>query len=73
MMPNVMQAFQRQLQALKSNPMQFIMQRRFNLPNGVNVNDPNAVLNYLMQSRQIDQNTINQAYQMAQNMGYRQN
>ena len=73
MMPNMMQAFQRQLQALKSNPMQFIMQRRFNLPNGVNVNDPNAVLNYLMQSRQIDQNTINQAYMMAQNMGYRKN
>ena len=73
MMPNVMQAFQRQLQALKSNPMQFIMQRRFNLPNGVNVNDPNAVLNYLMQSRQIDQNTINQAYMTAQNMGYRKN
>ena len=73
MMPNMMQAFQRQLQALKSNPMQFIMQRRFNLPNGVNVNDPNAVLNYLMQSRQIDQNTINQAYMTAQNMGYRKN
>ena len=70
---NPMQMIQQQLQALKSNPMQFLMQRRMNLPQSVNINDPNAVLNYLVQSKQIDQNQINQAYQMAQNMGYRQN
>ena len=55
------------LQQLKSNPMQFLMQRRFNLPQGVAMNDPQAILNHLVQSGQISQQQINQAYQMAQN------
>lgn len=68
---NPMQMIRQQVQALKSNPMQFIMQRRMNLPQSVNVNDPNAILNYLVQSGQIDQNRINQAYQMANSLGRR--
>ena len=59
------------LQQLKANPMQFILQRRMNLPQNVNTSDPNAILNYLVQSGQVNQNQINQAYQMAQNMGRR--
>lgn len=55
------------LQQLKANPMQFLMQRRFNLPQGVAMNDPQAILNHLVQSGQISQQQINQAYQMAQN------
>lgn len=68
---NPMQMIRQQVQALKSNPMQFIMQRRMSLPQSVNVNDPNAILNYLVQSGQIDQNRINQAYQMANSLGRR--
>lgn len=53
------------LQQLKSNPMQFLMQRRFNLPANVG-NDPSAILNHLVQTGQVSQQQINSAYQMAQ-------
>ena len=52
------------LQSLKSNPMQFLMQRRMNLPQGMN--DPQAILNHLLQTGQVSQQQINNAYQMAQ-------
>ena len=51
------------LSQLKANPMQFLMQRRFNLPQGVAVNDPNAILNHLLQTGQITQAQVNAAYQ----------
>ena len=53
------------LQQLRQNPMQFIMQRRFNVPQGM-ANDPQAILNHLMQTGQISQDQVNRAYQMAQ-------
>lgn len=53
------------LQRLKANPVQFLLQRRFNVPANIG-NDPNAILNHLMQSGQISQQQVNQAYQMAQ-------
>lgn len=53
------------LQQLKANPMQFLMSRRFNVPQGVTT-DPSAILNHLMQTGQINQQQINNAYQMAQ-------
>ena len=57
------------LRQLKANPIQFLMQRRFNIPQNISLNDPNAILNYLVSSGQISQNQINNAYQMAQQMG----
>lgn len=54
------------LQQLKQNPMQFLMQRKMNLPQGIPMNDPQAILNHLLQTGQINQQQINQAYQMAQ-------
>ena len=59
--PSMMQM----VQQLKSNPLQFLMQRRFNVPQNV-MNDPNAILNHLLSSGQISQQQINSAYQMAQ-------
>lgn len=53
------------LSQLKQNPMQFLMQRRFNIPQGIG-SDPNAILSHLVQSGQISQNQVNSAYQMAQ-------
>ena len=53
------------LQQLKANPAQFLMQRRFNLPQNIG-NDPNAILNHLVQSGQVNQQQVNAAYQMAQ-------
>lgn len=55
------------LQQLRANPMQFLMQRRFNLPQGMN--DPNEIMQHLLSTGQISQQQINQAYQMAQRMG----
>lgn len=54
------------LQQLKANPMQFLMQRRLNLPQGISMNDPQAILNHLVQTGQVSQQQINNAYQMAQ-------
>ena len=54
------------LQALKQNPIQFLMQRKFNLPQNIPANDPQAILNHLMQTGQINQAQVNNAYQMAQ-------
>ena len=52
------------LQQLKANPIQFLMQRRMNIPQGVN--DPQAILNHLVQTGQVSQEQVNRAYQMAQ-------
>ena len=54
------------LQAFKQNPMQLLMQRRMNIPQGVPMNDPQAILNHLLQTGQVSQQQVNQAYQMAQ-------
>lgn len=54
------------LSQLKQNPVQFLMQRRMNLPQGVPTNDPQAILNHLVQTGQVSQEQINRAYQMAQ-------
>ena len=51
------------LQQLKANPMQFLMQRRMNLPQGMT--DPQAILNHLMQTGQVSQDQVNRAWQMA--------
>lgn len=54
------------LQALRQNPMQFLMQRRMKLPQNMNMQDPQAILNHLMQTGQVSQDQVNRAYQMAQ-------
>lgn len=54
------------LQQLKANPIQFLMQRRMNLPQNLPMNDPQAILNHLVQTGQVSQEQINRAYQMAQ-------
>lgn len=53
---NVIQAFQ-MLNQIKNNPMSFLSQR-FNVPNEVNVNDPNEILKHLVESNQVTQNQI---------------
>lgn len=62
MMPQMMQM----LQQFKTNPMQFLIQRRLNIPAGVPMNDPQAILNHLVSTGQVSQQQINSAYQMAQ-------
>lgn len=58
------QSMMTMLQQFKANPMQFLMQRGMNVPQGVS--DPGAIMNHLLQTGQINQNQVNAAYQMAQ-------
>ena len=60
-MNNPMQLLQN-LQQFKANPMQMLMQRRFNVPPNM-ANDPQAILNHLMQTGQVSQEAVNRAYQ----------
>lgn len=55
------------LTQLKNNPLGLLRQRGFNIPD--NLNDPNAIIQHLMNSGQINQQTYNQARQMAQQFG----
>ena len=51
---------------LKSDPIGFLMQRKFNVPASM-ANDPQAILNHLLQTNQVSQQQVNAAYQqMAQ-------
>ena len=53
------------LQQFKQNPMQMLLQRRLNVPQNM-MSDPNAIMQHLLQTGQINQQQVNQAYQMAQ-------
>ena len=66
MMMNSMNAIMGMLQQFKQNPMQFLVQRKLNITQGVSMNDPQAILNHLLSTGQISQQQINQAYQTAQ-------
>ena len=64
-MPNIMQM----LNQFKANPAQMLLQRRLNVPQTM-MNDPDAILNHLLQTGQINQAQVNNAYQTAQQMGF---
>lgn len=55
------------LSQLKSNPLGLLRQAGFNVPD--NVNNPQAIIQHLMNSGQISQSQLTQAQQMAQNFG----
>lgn len=47
-------------QTLRQNPMQVLAQR-FNIPQGLNLNDPNAIIQHLINSGQVSQQQVNNA------------
>ena len=53
-------------QQFRMNPMQMLAQR-FNIPQGVNTNDPNAIIQYLLNSGQISQGQLNSMMNMRNN------
>ena len=53
------------LQQLKANPMQFLIQRKFNVPANI-ASDPTAIVNHLLSTGQVSQQQVNNAYQAAQ-------
>ena len=56
------------LQQVKADPAAFLRQHGFNIPQNVNLHDPNAIINSLMQSGQIPNNRYQQAMRMLQGM-----
>jgi hypothetical protein len=54
------------INSLKSNPVAFLGRMGVSIPQGMN--DPNQILNQLMQSGRFSQQQINQAYQQARQM-----
>lgn len=55
------------LSQFKANPVQFLMQKKLNVPSDI-ANDPQAIINHLLKTGQVNQNQLNQAYQMAQRL-----
>lgn len=58
---NIVQMFQ----TFMRNPAQMLAQRGINIPQNI-MNDPNAIMQHLMSTGQINQAQYNQAQQMAQ-------
>ena len=52
------------VQQFRSNPMQFLLQRRLNVPQNI-MGDPAAIVNHLLSTGQITQDQVNRAYQTA--------
>lgn len=48
------------LQQLQSNPME-MLSKKFKLPQDINVNDPNAIIQHLMNTGQVSQQAYNNA------------
>lgn len=53
------------LKALQNNPVQFLMQRKFNIPQNI-ANDPNAIIQHLMNTGQVSQDVYNRAIKTAE-------
>lgn len=53
-------------QQLRSNPMQ-LLARRFNIPQNINLNDPNAITQHLLNTGQVTQEQYNNANNMRNN------
>lgn len=64
-MNNINQLMQ-MYQQLKSNPMQ-MLGRRFNLPQGMNMNNPNDIIQHLLNTGQISQQQVNNVMGMQNN------
>lgn len=59
-----MNGFMGQFRGFMQNPMQYMMQKRLNIPQQYQ-NDPNAAIQYLMNNGQMSQSQYNQLQQMA--------
>ena len=51
---------------LRQNPMS-ILTKRFNIPDTVDMNDPNAIIQHLINTNQVSQTQVNNCMQMKNN------
>lgn len=58
------------LSQLQQNPLGFLAQRKLNIPQNI-ANDPNKIIQHLMNTGQISQDAYNNAIKQAQNMGFK--
>ena len=62
MQNNIAQMYQQFMQNREA-----MLRNRFNIPNGVNINDPNAIIQHLLNTGQVSQGSVNQVMQMRNN------
>ena len=60
--------FQSQFNNFMQNPMQFLLQKKINIPQQY-ANDPHGAVQYLLNNNQMSQENLNKIMQVAQNMG----
>lgn len=60
--------FMNQFNQFKQNPMQFLMNRRVNIPEQF-ANDPHGAVQYMLNNGQMTQEQLNSLTQIAQRMG----
>ena len=60
--------FMNQFNAFKQNPMQFLMQRKVNIPQQF-ANDPHGAVQYMLNNGQMSQQQLNNLMQTAQRLG----
>jgi len=61
---NMKQELIAKYQQLRQNPMQMLSQK-YNIPSNMNLNNPDEIIQYLMNTKQISQTQYNQMRQMA--------
>jgi hypothetical protein len=61
-MTNILQAYQQ----FRSNPMQMLMQK-YNIPQNINANNPNDIIQHLLNTGQVSQQQINALQGMRNN------
>lgn len=61
-MNNIIQAYQQ----FRSNPMQMLMQK-YNIPQGIDTSNPNAILQHLLNTGQVSQQQVNALQGMRNN------
>lgn len=49
---------------LQSDPVSFLKNMGFNIPGGLDVRNPNAIINYLVQSKQVNGGLLGMAQQL---------
>lgn len=60
------------IQQMKQNPMQMLQRAGYQIPQGMAMSDPNAIINYLRQSGQVPQDRFDQVMRNAQQFtGYK--
>lgn len=52
------------VQQLQSNPVGFLSQMGYNVPNNIDIRNPNNLLSYLLQSNQVNNGLLAQAQKL---------